>query len=204
LVAKFGAFTNIGAGGISLDDGEALTIGGVVKAGTGNLSLTTTSGGIAVDFGLVTDGTLTLVSAGSISQAKPKGAITAGELTGSAVGSTTLNDTNKIGSLGDFTSTGGNFSLTDAISLTAAGTVNAGAFDLSLKDTTGDLDITGELEGNQVTLGSGKGQVTGTGAIIANVLEVTADTGIDLTGDNDIGKIKRNHTNSGPDVINNP
>ena len=75
---------------------------------------------------------------------------------------------------------------------------------LTLQVTSGDLDISGALEGGRVTRGSTLGEVYGAGAITANILNVTADTGIDLTGPNDIDKIGTNHTNSGPDVINNP
>jgi len=53
-------------------------------------------------------------------------------------------------------------------------------------------------------LGSATGEVFGAGTITADLLNVTANTGIDLTGANDIGTIGTNQTNSGPDVINNP
>ena len=44
LVATLNAFTNTGAGGFALSDGEALTVNGAVNGGTGDLALTTTSG----------------------------------------------------------------------------------------------------------------------------------------------------------------
>jgi hypothetical protein len=44
--------------------------------------------------------------------------------------------------------------------------------------------------------------VSGSGPITAALLNVTADTGIDLTGANDITAIGTNETNSGPDFIN--
>ena len=53
-----------------------------------------------------------------------------------------------------------------------------------------------------MTLGSTPGSVTGSGAITATLLNVTANTGIDLTGPNDITTIGTNQTNSGPDFIN--
>ena len=58
------------------------------------------------------------------------------------------------------------------------------------------------VEGNIVTFGSTLGSVTGSGPITAAVLNVTANTGIDLTGPNEIATIGTNDTNSGPDFIN--
>ena len=49
--------------------------------------------------------------------------------------------------------------------------------------------------------GSTQGEVSGTGAITAHLLNVTANTGIDLTGANDIAVLGTDHTNSGPNVI---
>ena len=51
LVAVLGASTNTGAGSFTLVDGQALTVAGVVDAGTQNLSLTS-SGLLAVNAGL--------------------------------------------------------------------------------------------------------------------------------------------------------
>ena len=67
--------------------------------------------------------------------------------------------------------------------------------------TSGDLVVDGALDAHKMTLGSTLGQVYGTGAITTALLNVTADTGIDLTGPNDIKKLGTNQTNSGPDVI---
>jgi hypothetical protein len=80
--------------------------------------------------------------------------------------------------------------------------LNVGTNNVLLQVAAGDLDISGALDGTVATLGSTLGQVYGTGAITAKTLNVTADTGIDLTGPNHIKKIGVNHTNSGPDIIN--
>jgi filamentous hemagglutinin family protein len=205
-------FANTGAGGFTLEDAVngTLTVTSAINAGSGNLSLTTTAFGtnIAIDAPITAGGIVTLLPVNLLSQ-NSAGIITAGTLTGSAA-TATLTAANQISNLGSF-ATVGDFSLTNARSLTVSGTVAAGAaYDMTLQVTSGDLDISGALDiaadqdGDIVTLGSTTGQVYGTGTITANMLNVTADTGIDLTGPNSIGTIGTNHTNSGPDVINNP
>jgi len=205
LVGTFDNFTNAGAGGISLTDRESLIVGANVDSGTGNLSFATKGAGHNIEItGALTAGDkIGLNSSGSIGQSGA-GAITAMKLAGRAAGATTLNGANHIGSLGDFTNTGGNFALTDKESLTISGTLNTGSHNQTLQVTAGNIDLTGALDGNTVTLGSATGEVFGAGTITADLLNVTANTGIDLTGANDIGTIGTNQTNSGPDVINNP
>jgi filamentous hemagglutinin family protein len=205
LIGTLGVFTNSGAGGIALTDGEKLVVGGTVNAGTGNLALTTTGAGSTISFNdkVTAGGTLVLNSSGAIGETATD-VITAAGLSGSAVGTTNLKGANLIASLGNFTDSGSTFSLIDEEALTVSGTLNTGSHALSIQVTSGDLDLTGALKGNTVTLGSSTGEVYGAGTITANVLNVTANTGIDLTGPNDIGTIGTNHTNSGPDVINNP
>jgi hypothetical protein len=74
---------------------------------------------------------------------------------------------------------------------------------ISLETTSGDLVDSGGLHANVVTLASLLGEVTGTGYINTTVLDVTADTGIDLDGTgNTVGHVKTDTTNSGPNVIN--
>ena len=196
-------FTNTGSGGFALTDGETLHVVGAVNAGTGDIALATTNGGnIVLRSGLTAGGTVTLTSAGEISENTLSGAITAATLTGSANGATRLQGANLITDLGDFSDTGGNFFLTDGQTLTVTGSVNAGTKGLTLQTTSGDLVIDGSLQGLAVTLGSSLGQVYGTGAITAGVLNVSADTGIDLDGaNNTIRRIGTNTTNSGSDVI---
>ncbi len=202
-IAALGGFTNTGTGGFSLMDGETLAIRGALNAGSGGLLLTTTAGDIVLDGSLTTGGTLTLASAGLIWQDAASSVITAAALTGSSNGVTKLQGANLITDLGAFTNTGGNFYLTNAQTLTVDGTVNAGSKVMSLKATSGDLNINDTLDAGNLTLVSSLGEVDGTGAITANVINVTADTGINLDGtNNDIRRIGTNSTNSGPDVIN--
>jgi hypothetical protein len=192
------------ADGIALADGQALAIGGTLSSSVGNIALTTTGTGsnIAVDSSIDANGTLTFSSAGAITETD-KSVITALEFTGNAAGNVSLTGPNQIAVLGNFKDTTGNFSLTDRRSLTISGTVNTGKYNQTLEVTAGDLDISGALTGNTVTLGSSTGGVYGGGTITASLLNVLADTGIDLTGPNKIKKIGTNETNAGPDIINN-
>lgn len=200
LIADLGAFKTIGTGGFALSDGESLSVDGRVNGTKGNIALNTT-GNLTIDRTIATSGTVNLVSTGAISEHSKNGLVDAAELSGSSGGAVTLDGANQIASLGDITITGGKFSLTDDAALTVDGNLNAGANNLTLLVASGDLDIDGTLAGKIVTLGSTAGEVQGSGAITAKVLNVTADTGIDLVGANDIRKIGVNHTNSGPDII---
>jgi len=201
-IADLDGFVNTGAGGFALTDGSTLTVDATVNAGTGSLALTTTSTGsnIDIDKAITADGSVDLVSAGKILQSTA-GIVSAGTLTGSAAGTTTLNSANRIMNLGSFVNTGGNFALADDRSLTITGTVNTGSDDLTLQVTSGDLIVNAALDGHTVTLGSTTGEVDGTGAITAALLNVVADKGIDLTGANQIAALGADQTNSGPNVI---
>jgi trimeric autotransporter adhesin len=134
------------------------------------------------------------------------GAITARLLRGNAENGVTLTGTNDIAHLGLLTNSGsGGIALDDAVNLTVVNTVNAGSGDLSLTTTEGNLDIAAALEsGATTTLDSESGKVHGSGAITTQLLNVTADTGIDLTGSNDITQIGTDTTHRGPNVIDNP
>ncbi len=204
LIGTLGNFTNAGAGGISLTDDEALVVGGSVNSGTGNLTLTTkgTSSTIGLNKNVTVGGTLVLNSSSTIAETAAD-VITAAGLSGSADGAVGLKGANLIGGLGNFTASG-NFALTDEEALTIGGAVNTGAKSQTIQVTSGNLDLTGALDGGTITLGSSTGEVYGAGTITASVLNVTANTGIDLTGDNDIKTIGTDTTNSGPNVINNP
>jgi hypothetical protein len=209
LIGGFDALTNTGGGNVSLTDAQSLYIGaGGVNAGSGTLTLTTTGAGHNLSVtNALTGGIVDLVSAGTIKESGA-GLITASaHLAGSSVGGATLTDANLIGGFDAFTNTGGgNVSLTDAQSLyIGAGGVNAGSGTLTLT-TTGaghNLSVANTLTGGTISLTSA-GNVTegSSGAVIANLLNVTADSGISLTASaNDITTIGTNHTNSGPDVI---
>ena len=193
LIAGLGPFTNTLTGNVSIKDNEGLTINGAVDVVTGTIS---------TPFGSEPIGALTLVSTGTLSESGA-GRIEAGTLMGSSVGGATLNGANLITIIGSFANSGsGDIGLTNNQTLTVAGPLNAGTGNLALTATAGNLLINGTVEGNTVTFGSTLGSVTGPGPITAAVLNVTANTGIDLTGPNEITTIGTNDTNSGPDFIN--
>ena len=193
LIAGLGPFTNTLTGNVSIKDNEGLTINGAVDVVTGTIS---------TPFGSEPIGALTLVSTGTLSESGA-GRIEAGTLMGSSVGGATLNGANLITTIGSFANAGfGDIGLTNNQTLTVAGPLNAGTGNLALTATAGNLLINGTVEGNTVTFGSTLGSVTGPGPITAAVLNVTANTGIDLTGPNEITTIGTNDTNSGPDFIN--
>ena len=203
LIATLSTFTNTGAGGLALTDGESLTASGAVNAGTGALSLKTTGTGhkLSITNALTTTGTASLISASTIAESGA-GKITAATLTGSSVGAATLTSAaNKITDLGAFT-TGGNFAfaLTDAHALTVDGAVNTGTGALTLTTSgTGDgLVIDSTLHGGTVKLASAAaissnsaGRITATtltgsskGAVALDAANVITDLGAFTTGGN--------------------
>ena len=203
-ISDLGPVGNSGTGGIAVTDAQALALAGNLNAGTGAVTLTTTGAGngIALDAHL-TGGTVDLVSAGTIRENGTNGFIHASVLEGSSDGYAFFNEANKIGALGDFTTAGaGAFSLYDWETLDVTDTLETGKHSITLDTQIGDLDIDGSLSGGTVSLTSVAGEVAGAGDIDANVLNVTADSGIDLTGDNDIHTIGADTTNSGPNTIN--
>ncbi len=115
-IGNFGRFVDLGAD-ISVTLGATLNLTGEFSAGTHNLTLTTTGAGHDIVLGgnPVTGATVTLTSAGGISQTSA-GVITATTLTGQSNGAVTLNGANQISNLGAFTNTG-----TGAVSITNAG-----------------------------------------------------------------------------------
>jgi fibronectin-binding autotransporter adhesin len=180
-IIDLGAFTNTG-GNFVLTDDHDLTIAGTLNAGK---------------YGV------TLVDTGTLGEST--GAIDAATLKGSSAGGATLNGVNLIGRLLAFTNTGaGGFALTDGKALTVTGAVNAGTDILSLTTTSGNLAIasTGILDANTVTLtAAAKATEATAGQIDTALINVTADTGIDLIGNNDITTVGTDQTNSGPNTI---
>ena len=177
-------------GNIVIGANGALTLAGNLNASSGNAQI------------------VELVSAsGAINQTG--GAITADELTGSSVGDTSLTQTsNQVTTLEAFRA-GGNFTLTDAQTLTVAGAdvssvgftgVTAGhgntIGNLTLKTTSGDIDINGTLtasSGNTqiVTLVSAGAIAQGTGSVIsADELTGSSVNGTTLNGANLIGTLE--------------
>jgi hypothetical protein len=123
-IGTLGPFSNTGGGGVSLADGQNLTVTGAVSLGAGTLTLTSTG---------------TIAAAGAT--------ITAGTLTGSSVGGASFNDrSNAIATFGAFADTaGGNVTLADGRNLTVTGAVNVGTGTLTLVST-------GTIAGNGATI----------------------------------------------------
>ena len=158
----------VSAGNLTLRDSTGLTLGGLVSAGTVDLS----------------------VASGGVTQAA-SGTMVAAALhsSGSVAGTVSLAGTgNAIGTLLDFGVTGGDFSLVNTGSLSVAGTVAAG--NISLR--SGTIGIPGFLNaGTVLALGATAGGVSETGSVHAVTLVGigTIVGGIALTGSNTIGTI---------------
>jgi hypothetical protein len=191
LVATLNAFTNTGAGGFALTDGEALTVGGAVNAGTGTLSLATTVGGITIDKNLTSGGQASLTSVGTISESG-HGAVTAASLTGSSSGGATLNGSNQFATLDAFTNSGaGGFALTDGQALTVDAILNAGSGNVALMTTSGDISIANTVNaGGQASLSSA-GTIGETGPGVLDVGSLTGSSvgGANLNGSNRIATL---------------
>ena len=204
-IADLAGFTS--SGQFSLTDATRLVVAAplIVSGGTTILTVTGAGNSLAINGALNdADQTVDLVSAAGISQTSA-GVITAGKLEGSA-GRVTLKAANQISDLKAFTISSGDFALTDAQALSVVGTVDDTdqTGKINLVTTSGDLRIDGPggLDASTVTLVSDQGEVAGKGAITTNLLNVTANTGIDLDGtNNDIGRIGTDQTNSGSNVI---
>jgi hypothetical protein len=193
------ALNNGSNGTVSLIAGGALLLPtGAIDTGTADLTLEanggtlvapgalaganitlSSQGDITLSDAVTATGTLSLTSlAGAIGQSGT-GSLTAAELTGSSLGSTLLDGTNHIDSLGDFSASG--FSLTNSQGLSVSGVVDGGS-NTTLTTQAGDLTINGTLKGTAVTL-------TSAGAIgedSAGVIEATTLTG-SSQGDTSLG-----------------
>jgi len=182
----------------ALSNGKALSVNGPLTASGGDIALATTVGKLSVNTALsgdtialdsagdlalaqgVNGGAVTLASGGRISQSAG-GIITADSLTGHSAGSTTLDQANAIGALGDFTANG--LTLTTKRALTVAGTVDGGGS--TTLTTGGNLAINGSLTGDTTTLAvTGSISESGTGSINAHTLTGHASGAVALTGAN--------------------
>ena len=117
------------------------------------------------------------------------GSITAGLFRGTTKNGVTLNGTNNISRLGQFTNTGGGgFSLTNSDALEVVGTVNAGRRDFTLTTTNGgDIVLDNSLtSGGTVTLSSSGTiwQNAASSVITAATLSGSADGATRLQGAN--------------------
>jgi hypothetical protein len=178
---RIGTLGSFGAASFVLTNAQALTVTGAVDGGA-STALATTIGDLAIN-GAVKGTSTTLASAGAITEGAG-GAITAGTLTGSSVGSTTLNGANRIGTLDSFSAA--NFALTNAQALVVTGPVDGGA-STALTTTIGDLAINGAVNGTTTTLTSAGAITEGAaGSITANLLTGHSVGNTTLDGDNHI------------------
>ncbi len=179
-----------------------MTVTGAVTAGSE--ILVNTDGGLELN-GAVTATNVIFNASGEIGS-NGAGVITASTLTGSASGAVQLAAKNQVATLDGFTTNNGLFTFSDNGPLTIAGPLNTGSGDISLTTTgTGNtMTITGTVDtsGTLTLVTSGAANETATGAIIANTLNVTAQTGISLTSThNMISHVGKDKTKSGPNNI---
>ena len=202
---KIGTLGSFSAANFSLVNAQALTVNGplTTTGNAGDIDLETTGGALVVNANLAGDtvaltsagnlalsknlqgSTVALVSGGSISQGG--GVITAATLSGSAVGSTTLNQANKVAALGAFSSTG--FSFTNGQALMVNGPLNGGA-SVALTTTAGNLAVNGTVSGTTTTLKSAGTISEGAGgSITAATLTGQSGGATALNGANHIGAL---------------
>ena len=202
---KIGTLGSFSAANFSLVNAQALTVNGplTTTGNAGDIDLETTGGALVVNANLAGDtvaltsagnlalsknlqgSTVALVSGGSISQGG--GVITAATLSGSAVGSTTLNQANKVAALGAFSSTG--FSFTNGQALMVNGPLNGGA-SVALTTTAGNLAVNGTVSGTTTTLKSAGAISEGAGgSITAATLTGQSGGATALNGANHIGAL---------------
>ena len=200
MVGTLGAFT---AGtSFTLSNAPALIVGGNVTATTGDLTLTTSTGGITQNAGftLAASGNASLQSAagigfagtlrstdltlvalgGDILETVPSGAIQAALLTGSASGSASFGGLgNLVASLGKFAA-GGSIALQDGESLLLAGPITAATGDIALTTTAGVIT---QGAGGSLSAGGATVITSATGIAFGGTLQANHLTLIALNGD---------------------
>jgi hypothetical protein len=203
---KIGTLDHFSAANFGLNNAWTLSVNGplTTTGDTGNISLKTTSGDLIVHADLA-GGAVALTSAGNLTLTKnlkgttvalssggnlnqSGGIITAGVLSGSAAGSATLNQANRIAALGAFSSANG-LSLTSSQALTVNGPVSGGA-STALTTTAGGLVINGAVSGTTTTLKSAAAITEGAGgSITASTLSGQSAGATALNGNNHIGTL---------------
>jgi fibronectin-binding autotransporter adhesin len=141
-IGTLAGFTNTG-GAFSLTDSIPLAITGTLNATGQTVTLVDSTGGIDASAGV----------------------IEANELTGSTKGQALFTDaSNVINTLGTFTNTSGQFSLTDTVALTVTGTLDATGQALTFSDTGGGVDASAAMVDAAVLQGSTDGAALFTNA----------------------------------------
>jgi len=188
------SLTNGVNGAVGLVAGGVLTLGTAIDTGTAALTLASSGGALNVDHALSggtvsitgskgvmlqadvrTKGTLTLASDASVLQTA--GTVTAGTLTGNAGGDVSMNLSNQIAALGDFTAAGA-FSLRNMQALQVVGNVAASSVALDVAPgvlVTGSISATGS-KGESIAIASGTRLQVGNGGTVGVLIgNVTND-----------------------------
>ena len=132
-------------GDFTLADSHSLTIDGTLDATGHTVTLNVSGAGNGID--------------------ASAGVILANELTGSSDGEALFTDgSNVINTLGSFSNTSGQFSLTDMVALTVTGTLDATGQALTFTDTGGGVDASAAVVKAQVLQGSTQGDAVFTNA----------------------------------------
>ncbi|PMQ03788.1 Heme/hemopexin-binding protein [Dyella sp. AD56] len=172
-------------GDFSLADANSLIVSGVLSS-VGNIALA--SGGNITLANAVNGRRVALnASAGTINQVG--GTLTTGALTGQSSGTTLLNQTNQIGSLGNYTS-GGDFSLTNGTAIVQSGslqvqgatTLNAGTNAITLTNSANNLRGAVSLTGGDTQIANTSPLVFGTSQINGNLSVTSNDPAIGQVG----------------------
>lgn len=170
---RIDALGPVSVGSLSLTNAQSLAVNGplVIGSGAGDLSLRTTAGSLSINTEIVADdialnsatdlllsnavtgNTLDLRSGGAISQTSA-GILDVVVLTGSSVGSTTLNAANLIDTLGGFTAANLSLSNSQALTVNGALTIGGGLGDLSLRTSAGGLTVNTDIVADDVGLAS--------------------------------------------------
>ena len=189
-VGTLGAFST--TAGFSLVDDQGLRVAGPVQdtGAASSLALTTKTGDITLAGTVSAANIVDLIAAAAINQTG--GVLTAATLTGSAGTSASLTQpTNKVGTLGAFSTTAG-FSLVDGQGLRVAGPVQdtGAASSLALTTKTGDITLAGTVSAANIVdlIAAAAINQTG-GALTAATLTGSAGKAVDLTGINRIGSV---------------
>ncbi|MHB1943489.1 MAG: beta strand repeat-containing protein, partial [Acidiferrobacteraceae bacterium] len=141
--------TGLTGGVIGLSSAGNLALSQSISGSTVSLD---GNGGLTLNADVTATGTLTLTSSNAAID-QTGGILTAGTLTGSSAGSVTLNDANLISNLGTFTATGFSLINNQALTVGSGATVDGGT-SMALTTTTGDLTINGTVKGTATTLKS--------------------------------------------------
>ena len=173
-------FTASAVNGITLNDANAVgSLGALTNTGSGGISFTN-AGDLSIDDSVTAAfQTVNLVSnAGAVVEG-PQGLVTAETLSGSAANGVHLDQANQVARVGDLANTGaGGVSFTNAGDVFLTGNVAAAGQTVSLVSQTGAI-----------------GQSTG--AVTAGLLDLTAVTGVDLSGPNMVSQLGAVTTTSG-------